>query len=52
MTQDSIEHHYHFKRPPLDKMTTANPIGNQYNSNQCLHFADDYQVGRLIDLYA
>ena len=52
MIQDSVAHHYRFKRSPADKMTAAIPIGNQYDSHQCLHFADDYQVGRLVDLYA
>ena len=55
MTRDSIDHYYRYHKPPSDKMTVARQIcdcGNRYDSSQCLHYADDYQIGHLVDIYA
>jgi hypothetical protein len=54
MTRDSIERHYRFQKPPSDRMTAGHlgNFGNRYDSNRCLQYADDYQVGHQIDVYA
>ena len=48
----TLRHYYRNEQTPLDKMTIASHNANRYNGNQFLHYADDYQIGRLIDLYA
>ena len=54
MTRDSIERHYGFQKPPSDRMAVDHlgNFGNRYDSNRCLQYADDYQLGHLIDVYA
>ena len=54
MTPDSIERHYRFQKPPSDRIAAGHVgnFGNRYDSNRCLQYADDYQVGHLIDVYA
>lgn len=49
---DSIEHHNRPKQPHEADAIHLHYCGNRYDSTQCLHYADDYQVGRRIDLYA
>lgn len=50
--EDAVRHYYRYEQTPLDKMTTTSHTANRYNSSQFLHYADDYQIGRVIDLYA
>jgi hypothetical protein len=50
--QGSVRHFHPYEQTPSDKMTTASQNANRYNSSQFLHYADDYQIGCLIDLYA
>ncbi len=51
MREDAVRRHYSCEQAPLDKMTPGDHSGNRYTSNQFLQYADDYQLGRLIDLY-
>ena len=54
-SEDMVERHYRFQRPPTAKITAAAPESiycNRYDSNQCWIYADDYQVGGRIDIYA
>ena len=50
--EDAVRHHYSYEQAPLAKRTSGDNSGNRYTSNQFLQYADDYQIGRLIDLYA
>jgi hypothetical protein len=50
--ENSIRHYDDYEQTPLDKTTTASHNANRYNNSQFLHYAEDYQIGRLIDLYA
>lgn len=53
--RDSVERQYRFQRPPTHKITAADAVshsGIRYDSNQCWQYADDYQVGGRIDVYA
>ncbi|MGD2022040.1 MAG: hypothetical protein PVI49_04275 [Desulfobacterales bacterium] len=50
--ENSIRHYDNYEQTPLDKTTTASHNANRYNNSQFLHYAEDYQIGRLIDLYA
>lgn len=55
LLDDPDERHFRFRRPPTAKITAADPLGiycNRYDSNQCRQYADDYQVGGRIDIYA
>jgi hypothetical protein len=54
MTRDSIERRYRFQKPPSDRMAAGHlgNFDNRYDSNRCLQYADDYQVGHLLDVYA
>ena len=54
MTRDSIEPQDRFQKPPSDRMAAGHlgNFGNRYDSNRRLQYADDYQVGHLIDVYA
>lgn len=52
MAENLVQHHYCHEQMPLDKMTAADHNANRYDSHQFLYYAGDYQIGRLIDLYA
>ena len=55
ISEDPVERRCHFQRPPTAKITAADPAGiycDRYDSNQCWQYADDYQVGGRIDIYA
>ena len=55
ISEHRVERRYHFQRPPTAKISAAEPAGiycNQYNSDQCWQYADDYQIGGRIDIYA
>ena len=50
-----LDRQYRFQRPPTAKITAADPLGsgcNRYDRNQCWQYADDYQIGARVDLYA
>ena len=53
--QESVERHDRFQRPPAE--FKAGDIlfdipDSGYDISRCLHYCDEYQVGRLIDIYA
>ena len=55
IAEDTVEHHCRFQRPPATQINAAESegsYGNRYNSNRCWQYADDYQVGGSIDIYA
>jgi hypothetical protein len=55
VSEDRVERHYRFFRPPTAKKTAADPGDtdcHRYNRNQHWQFANDYQVGGRIDVYA
>jgi hypothetical protein len=54
MTRDTIERHYRFQKPSSNRMAASHlgNFSNRYDSNRCLQYADDDQVGHLIDVYA
>jgi hypothetical protein len=55
VSEGRVERHYGFLRQQMAKKTTAAPGDtdcNRYDSNQSWQFADDYQVGGRIDVYA
>ena len=54
-SKGTVERQYRFQRPPAAEITAADPLGigcNRYGSNQCWQYADDYQIGGRIDIYA
>ncbi|MGD8992411.1 MAG: hypothetical protein PVI00_13225 [Desulfobacterales bacterium] len=55
INEDMVERHYRFQRSPTTKLTPVDSEGmycNRYDSNQRWVYADDYQVGGRIDIYA
>ncbi len=50
--RDSIGRHDRFQQPHGAYDNRLRFSGNRYDSTQCLHYADDFQVGRRVDLYA
>ena len=55
ISEDRVERHHRFQGPPTAKITATDSegiYGNRYDSNQCWQYANDYQVGKRIDIYA
>ena len=55
ISEDIIEHNCRLQQPRATKITAAGSegiYGNRYNSNRCWQYADNYQVGERIDIYA
>jgi hypothetical protein len=50
--RDSIERQYRFQQPHGADAIHRRYDGNRYDATRCLQFPDDYQVGRLVDVYA
>ncbi|MDX1707343.1 MAG: hypothetical protein R3274_02010 [Desulfobacterales bacterium] len=50
--ENPVRRYDRYERAPLAKTTPGNHSDNRYTSNQFLQYADDYHIGRLIDLYA
>ncbi|MGD8342813.1 MAG: hypothetical protein PVI38_03715 [Desulfobacterales bacterium] len=54
-SEATVERHHRFQRPPRAQITAADPGDidcNRYDSNQCWQYADDYQIGGRLDVYA
>lgn len=48
----SIARHNRFQQPPAADTIQRRHYGERYDRTHCLHYCEDYQKGRRVDIYA